>query len=86
MRMNGPRTELYLRSDIACAIRAIDFTSAELSASMPIREVAIYRAGFYAALRAVSLAFDVDMSDAMSRGTPQHPRANPNMLANGSAD
>ena len=59
MRTRGPRTELYLRADIAGMVRAIDAANAELAAAIPTAQVVAYRAGFMCALRAVVAAFDL---------------------------
>lgn len=61
MRSRGPRSELYLRSDIANVVQAIDAANAELSVAVPGTDGAAYRAGFLAALRALVLAFDLDV-------------------------
>ena len=60
MKLPAPRSELYLRGDIANILKSIDAANAELSAALPLTEVHAYRAGFIAALRAVAFAFDVD--------------------------
>ena len=59
--MNLPRirSEVFLREDIQNILTAIDQANAALAVHLPIAEVAIYRMGFAAALRAVAAAFDV---------------------------
>lgn len=61
MKTQGPRSELYLRADIANVVRAIDAANAELAAAVPLAEVSAYRAGFVAALHAIAMAFDLDI-------------------------
>ena len=56
MRTRMPRTELYLRGDLAGIVRAIDAANAELATAIPVAQVAAYRAGFACALRAVVAA------------------------------
>lgn len=60
MRLSPPTTELWLRGDLANVLRAIDASNAELSAAIPVAQVAAYRAGFVCALRAVAAALNVD--------------------------
>lgn len=56
--MHGPRSELFLREDVRNILRAIDHAGAVLEA-IPSHDVAVYRAGYRAALAAVAVAFDV---------------------------
>ena len=60
MRNKAPRTELYLRGDLAGIVRGIDAANAELAASIPVAQVAAYRAGFMCALRAVVAACNIE--------------------------
>lgn len=55
------RSELFWREDIHNALRAIDQANASLAAHLPLEAVAIYRAGFSAALRAVATCFDIHL-------------------------
>lgn len=80
MKSTGPRSELYLRADIANVVRAIDAANAELSAALPLAEVAAYRAGFLAALRSLALAFDLDISPASAGGAPERLWNTPHYL------
>lgn len=80
MNTRGPRSEIYLRADIANIVRAIDAANAELSAAVPLAEVAAYRAGFLAALRALALAFDLDILPVSSGGTPERQWHAPHYL------
>lgn len=57
------RSEVFLREDIQSILRAIDFANAELARHLPDPEIAIYRAGFQAALSSVARAFHVDLDD-----------------------
>lgn len=59
--MNLPRiqSEVFLREDIHNILTAIDQANAALAVRLPLAEVAIYRMGFAAAMRAVAAAFDV---------------------------
>jgi hypothetical protein len=59
---NRLRTEVFLREDIQNILRAIDRANGSLASNLPMAEVAIYRAGFAAALGAVAEAFDVQLS------------------------
>lgn len=58
------RTEVFWREDIQSILRAIDCANASLAAHVPVAEVAIYRAGFAAALQAVATSFGVDLDPA----------------------
>ncbi len=58
------RTEVFWREDIQSILRAIDRANASLAAHLPLAEVAIYRAGFAAALQAVATSFDVRLESA----------------------
>ncbi len=53
------RHEVFFREDIRNLLRAIDSANAALAVHLPTSQVAIYRAGFVAALQAVALALDV---------------------------
>lgn len=59
MAQNGIRHEVLFREDIKNLLRAIDSANAALAVHLPTSQVAIYRAGFVAALQAVALALDV---------------------------
>lgn len=59
MAQNGIRHEVLFREDIKNLLRAIDSANAALAVHLPTWQVAIYRAGFVAALHAVALALDV---------------------------
>lgn len=54
------RTETYLRTDIANALRSIDNTNASVASAVPTSEMEIYRRGFSDALKAVALSFGID--------------------------
>lgn len=56
---DGPRSELFMRVDIANILRAID-QAATFSDNVP--EMAAWREGYRAALSAVATAFDVTLS------------------------
>lgn len=60
MRRPGPRTELYLRGDLAGIVRGIDHANAELATAIPVAQVVAYRAGFACALRAVVAAMGLE--------------------------
>lgn len=60
MRRPGPKTELYLRGDLAGIVHGIDVANAELSHAIPVAQVAAYRAGFVCALRAVVAAMGLE--------------------------
>lgn len=85
MRANGPRSELLLRSDVAGAIRAVNAASAELAEVMPLHEVVVYRAGFHCALRAVALAFDLEIPEIPAQASAYRLRSGPGKLAEGIA-
>lgn len=55
------QSEVWLREDIRQVLNAIDAANVELAANLPIREVAIYRAGFRSAVQAMATAFDVQV-------------------------
>ncbi len=59
MAQTGIRHEVLFREDIKNLLRAIDSANAALAVHLPTSQVAIYRAGFVAALQAVALALDV---------------------------
>ena len=64
MRSREPRSHIFLRTDIANTLRAIDLANSEYSAANPIAETLAYRAGFVNALRSVAVAFDIELSIA----------------------
>ena len=78
MRRPGPRTELYLRGDLAGIVRGIDAANAELATAIPVAQVAAYRAGFVCALRAVvaacGLEDDVTLTEWPALGELNTPR------------
>lgn len=55
------RSEVFLREDIEGALQAIAAAHDDLAARLPQAEVAIYRRGFFAALRAAAAAFHVQI-------------------------
>lgn len=69
MDSRSPRTEVFWREDIRSILQAIDQANVALTAQLPLAQVAIYRAGFAAALQAVALSFDVAL-DTPAFGTP----------------
>lgn len=80
MRSRGPRSELYLRADIANVVQAIDAANGELSAALPTPDVAAYRAGFLAALRSLVLAFDLDVQLTSTTVTTERQWVGPRYL------
>ena len=66
------RSNTFLRHDIQSILRAIDAGNAELATYLPVPEVAIYRAGFVAALQAVAKAFDVHLEPQSPPWRPDH--------------
>lgn len=63
----GVRHEVFFREDIKNVLRSIDSANACLADHVPTSQVAIYRAGFTAALQAVALAFDVRLDVASQK-------------------
>lgn len=61
------RTEVYLRSDIENALVAIEKANAALAEQVPLAQVAIFRAGFTAALQAVAASFDIRLDAPATR-------------------
>lgn len=86
MRRNGPRTELYLRSDISGVVRAINQAGAGLPVNYATSEGVYYRAGFNAALRAVALAFDLDIPEIRRHEVTYHEPSGTRMLTDGKSD
>lgn len=72
MSVVGARTEVFLRDDIASILRAIEASNRVLARHLPTHEVALYRAGFEAALQAIALAFDVPL-EGVSEEPPDAP-------------
>lgn len=64
-----PRTQLYLRGDIADALAAID-TAAAIAAILPGPEAAAFRVGFSNGLQAVATAFGIDWQDIQPTALP----------------
>jgi hypothetical protein len=62
------RTETYLRSDIINVLSALDATTDDIAAMVPGPEMALYRAGYAAALRAAARSFDVEIDTARHDG------------------
>jgi hypothetical protein len=59
MSPTGVRNEIFFREDIRSLLCSVDRANAALAVHLPTTQVAIYRAGFVAALEAVAAAFDV---------------------------
>ena len=80
MRRPGPKTELYLRGDLAGIVHGIDVANAELALAIPAAQVVAYRAGFMCALRAVVAAMgledDVTLTEWPMLGELNVPRLN----------
>lgn len=55
------RAEVFSREDIQNVLRAIDKANLDLAENLPIDQVRVYRAGFMAALEAMSQAFDISI-------------------------
>ena len=60
------QSEVFLKQDIAHILHGIDRANADLATNLPVAEVAIYRAGFLAAIEAVAAAFDVALEPHIS--------------------
>jgi len=59
------QSAVFMRGDIRCVLKAVDGTSHDLAARMPVAEVGIYRAGFTAAIEAIATAFGIiDLDDS----------------------
>lgn len=69
MNQTGVRHEILFREDIRNLLRSIDAANASLTIHLPTSEIAIYRAGFIAALQAVALAFDIPLEVRPPRPT-----------------
>jgi hypothetical protein len=63
------RTQLFWRDDIESVLRAIDRSNEQLTSALPLAEVAIYRAGFQAALQAVATSFDLHLDTPSAPAT-----------------
>jgi len=74
MAQNDIRHEVFFREDIKNLLRAIDSANAALAVHLPTSQVAIYRAGFVAALQAVALALDVRLDVRAPHPTPDIAR------------
>ena len=82
MDSSPPRTHIFWREDIRNVLKAIDQANIALTAHLPVAQVAIYRAGFSAALQAVATSFDVDLDTppphaAFDLLPPSAPRRSP---------
>ena len=60
------RAETYLRSNIQNVLNALQGSIDDILDQLPIPEIAIYRDGYSAALRAAARAFDVQIDDSPS--------------------
>ena len=58
------RTEVWLRQDLLSLLKSLDKANACLADKLPGREVALFRAGFRAALEAVAEAIDMQLPPA----------------------
>ncbi len=79
MESSPPRTHIFWREDIRNVLKAIDQANVALTAHLPVAQVAIYRAGFSAALQAVATSFDVSLDTPPPRSSiellpPDAPR------------
>lgn len=81
MRLSSPHTELFLRGDLVGILRAIDAANAELSAAIPVAQVAAYRAGFVCALRAVAAAVNVEREVEFTASPALHDMTVPRLPA-----
>ena len=61
MRRGRITSEVFLRDDVENILKAVDRANASLVNHLPMEEVAIYRAGFVAAMQAMAAAFDVSL-------------------------
>ncbi len=70
---SGMRSEVFMREDLAAILGAVNSAQWELAQHMPQTEVAISRAGFVSALRAMATAMhiqlDLDDSASLLRST-----------------
>ncbi len=68
------RSEVFLRQDIESILRAIDSANRHVTDLMPEYEVAIYRAGFTAAVHDIALALHISLEpEARSFRVVEHP-------------
>jgi hypothetical protein len=62
------RSEVFMREDLAAILRAVNSAQWGLAQHMPQTEVAVFRAGFVSALKAIATAVHVqlDLDDSVS--------------------
>ena len=58
------RTEVWLREDLKNLLISLDKANASIGDSIPVRDVALFRAGFRAGIEAMAAAIDVPLPDA----------------------
>lgn len=56
-----PHTEIYWQDDMRMILQSVGKANGALARHLPLRQVAIYNAGFYAALEAVAAAIGVQI-------------------------
>lgn len=60
-----------MKKDIESILNGIDTANADLASNLPIREVQIYQMGFCAALKAVAVAFNIQLTPKHEANTHQ---------------
>lgn len=70
MRRGRITSEVFLRDDVENIMKAVDRANASLVNHLPMEEVAIYRAGFVAAMQAMAAAFDVSLEQHIQMVEP----------------
>ena len=64
MEMIPVRSQVWLRQDLCSLLNSVDKANSCIGDNVDSREVALFRAGFRAALEAVAVAIDVPMAPA----------------------
>jgi len=59
MRRHEASLKIWFRDEIANVLRSVDRANRDIADAIPTREMALYRRGFTAALRAVAEAFGI---------------------------